>query len=114
MYKIITICGSSKFKATINHWNGVLTLRGHIVFSLGCFGHADKLQLTKTQKDRLDRIHIEKIRRSDAIFVVNEGGYIGSSTSNEIKVAEVLKIHVFLMTRVQDRIAESRRFPFGL
>ena len=35
-------------------------------------------------------MHKEKIKISDAIYVINIGGYIGSSTKSEIEFAEKL------------------------
>ena len=43
---------------------------------------------TKEQHDQFDRQHKIKIDLSDAIYVVNVGGYIGSSTKNEIEYAK--------------------------
>ena len=34
-----------------------------------------------------DEMHFRKIDLSDSIFVINKGGYIGESTSNEIRYA---------------------------
>lgn len=36
----------------------------------------------------LDDMHKRKIDMADEIFVINVGGYIGSSTRSEIKYAE--------------------------
>ena len=38
-------------------------------------------------KEMVDDIHLRKIDMSDEIFVVNVGGYIGSSTKKEIEYA---------------------------
>lgn len=35
----------------------------------------------------LDDIHKRKIDMADAIYVINKGGYIGSSTKSEIQYA---------------------------
>jgi hypothetical protein len=51
------------------------------------FSHADNITLAEDAKERLDRIHKDKIRVSDAIFVVNPGGYVGDSTRQEIELA---------------------------
>ena len=42
--------------------------------------------LTKT-KEMLDDMHKRKIDMADEIFVINVGGYIGSSTRSEIEYA---------------------------
>lgn len=84
-YKIITLCGSTKFKDDFEYWNARLTLEGHIVFSCGIFGHADGI--TSLDKEMLDDIHKRKIDLSDEIFVINKDNYIGKSTRSEIEYA---------------------------
>ena len=49
-----------------------ITLEGHIVISVGCFGHADKDPRIEASKDMLDKLHLEKIDMVDAIYVVKE------------------------------------------
>ena len=61
----------------------------------GVFGHADNFQWTEEQKQKLDQLHLEKIRMSNAIFVLNYGGYIGESTAKEIKYAESIGIPIY-------------------
>ncbi|HHT96339.1 MAG TPA: hypothetical protein GXZ90_00365 [Clostridiales bacterium] len=85
--KVITLCGSTKFKREFEEINTLLTIGGHVVISVGVFSHSDNLQLTKEQKEKLDKIHRQKINMSDEIFVINVGGYIGNSTKNEIDYA---------------------------
>ncbi len=95
--KIYTLCGSSRFADAFHIVNAHLSLQGHIVISLGLFGHADQPQgsrfLTEggneatKEKSLLDQLHFRKIDVSDAIFVVNVGGYIGTSTKREIDYA---------------------------
>ena len=87
-YKIITLCGSTKFKDEFIAVQKRLTLEGNIVISVGLFGHSgDDEVWTESTKDMLDDMHKRKIDLSDEIFVVNAGGYIGSSTKSEIKYA---------------------------
>ena len=65
-----------------------LTLEGNIVISVGLFGHSgDTEVLTEGVKDMLDDMHKRKIDMADEIFVINVGGYIGSSTKSEIEYA---------------------------
>lgn len=86
-YKVITLCGSTRFKDDFERVNKELTLAGNIVISVGCFGHAGDT-FTEEQKVMLDDIHKRKIDMADAIYVINKNGYIGSSTWSEIKYAE--------------------------
>jgi len=85
-YKVITLCGSTRFKEEFERVNKELTLAGHIVISVGCFGHAGDV-FTDQQKIILDDIHKRKIDMADGIFVINKDGYIGESTKSEIKYA---------------------------
>jgi len=85
--KVITLCGSTKFKKEYEEWNKKLTLEGNVVLSCGVFAHADDIELTDEQKRMLDEIHIRKIDMSDEIFVLNVDGRIGESTQCEINYA---------------------------
>ena len=88
-YKVITICGSTKFKESFIEAQKRLTLEGNIVISVGLFGHAGDTEVsTPGVKEMLDDMHKRKIDMADEIFVINEGGYIGSSTRSEIAYAE--------------------------
>ena len=94
-YKVITLCGSTRFKDEFMEVQKRLTLEENIVISVGLFGHSgddevwenmDEGTLTKT-KEMLDDMHKRKIDMADEIFVINVGGYIGSSTRSEIDYA---------------------------
>lgn len=94
-YKVITLCGSTRFKDEFMEAQKRLTLEGNIVISVGLFGHAGDQEvwegmeedtLTKT-KIMLDDMHKRKIDMADEIYVINVGGYIGSSTKSEIEYA---------------------------
>lgn len=87
-YKVITLCGSTKFKDEFLREQKRLTLEGNIVISVGLFGHAgDDEVWTENTKEMLDDMHKRKIDMADEIFVINKGGYIGSSTKSEIEYA---------------------------
>ena len=94
-YPVITLCGSTRFKEQFMEAQKKLTLEGNIVISVGLFGHSgdqevwenmDEGTLTKT-KEMLDDMHKRKIDMADAIYVINVGGYVGSSTKSEIEYA---------------------------
>ena len=86
-YKVITLCGSTRFKDAFLAEQKRLTLEGNIVISVGLFGHSGDNEvwegmsedtLTRT-KEMLDDMHKRKIDMA--------GGYIGSSTRSEIEYA---------------------------
>lgn len=85
-YKVITLCGSTRFKYEFIEVQKELTLMGYIVISVGLFGHSGDI-ITEEQKVMLDDMHKRKIDMADEIFVVNKNGYIGSSTQSEIDYA---------------------------
>ena len=89
-YKVITLCGSTRFKDEFLKVQKQLTLEGNIVISVGMFGHADgefETVITPEIKVMLDDIHKRKIDMSDEIYVINKNGYIGESTKGEIEYA---------------------------
>ena len=94
-YKVITLCGSTRFKDEFYKAQKELTLKGNIVISVGLFGHSGDKEvwenmsegtLSKT-KEMLDDMHKRKIDMADEIFVINKNGYIGDSTKSEINYA---------------------------
>ena len=87
-YKIVTLCGSTRFKDEFLKVQKELTLKGYIVNSVGLFGHSgDDEVLDDGVKEMLDEMHLAKIDMADEIFVVNPSGYVGESTSREIAYA---------------------------
>lgn len=88
-FKVITLCGSTRFKDEFLEVQKRLTLEGNVVISVGLFGHSgDDEVWTEGVKDMLDRQHLAKIDLADEIYVINVGGYIGDSTRREISYAE--------------------------
>ena len=88
-YKVITLCGSTRFKDAFLETQKRLTLEGNIVISVGLFGHAGDGEVwTEGTKEMLDDMHKRKIDMADEIFVINVGGYVGESTRSEIEYAK--------------------------
>ncbi|MGM0883002.1 MAG: hypothetical protein ACQEXQ_18450 [Bacillota bacterium] len=85
--KVVTLCGSTKFKKQFEQVNGNLTLQGNIVLSLAFFEQSEDFEITQEQAEILGKIHFRKIDISDEIFVIDVDGYIGSSTRREIEYA---------------------------
>ena len=87
-YKVITLCGSTRFKDEFIETQKRLSLQGNIVISVGLFGHSgDKEVWQDGMKEMLDDMHKRKIDMADSIYVINVGGYIGRSTRSEIEYA---------------------------
>ena len=88
-FKVITLCGSTRFKEQFVEVQKRLTLEGNIVISVGLFGHSgDNEVWNEGTKVMLDRMHLAKIDLADEIFVINVDNYIGDSTRNEIAYAK--------------------------
>lgn len=95
-YKVITLCGSTRFKDAFLEAQKRLTLEGNVVISVGLFGHSGDAEVwegmdegTRTAtKEMLDDMHRRKIDMADEIYVINVGGYIGESTQGEIEYAK--------------------------
>ena len=97
MRKITTLCGSARFKESFEIIEKKLTLEGRIVLSVGFFEKNDDEKLNVEQYELLGELHKEKIQMSDSIFVINEGGYIGESTKQEIEYAKKLNKEIEYM-----------------
>jgi len=92
-YRIVCLCGSTRFIEQFATATWVLELEGNIV--LGCTllplwfcgvrSHFAEVTGTKEQRDAH---HLRKIDLSDEVLVLDIGGYIGESTRNEIAYAE--------------------------
>lgn len=94
-YRVVTLCGSTRFKEQFLKAQKELTLAGNIVLSVGLFGHSGDQEVWEgmcedsrtATKEMLDDMHKRKIDMADGIFVINVGGYIGESTRSEIEYA---------------------------
>lgn len=96
--KIVTLCGSVRFKLLYEYINFIFSLKGFCVFSLASFGHnALGENITSEQKKLLDKTHKSKIKHSDAIIVINPDNYVGESTRNEINYAKAKLVPIFFL-----------------
>lgn len=89
--KIVTLCGSSRFVDVMAVCAWLLERdEAAIAMSLHLLPHwypncpADHLAEHEGCAGAMDALHLQKIDLSDEIFVVDVGGYVGSSTANEI------------------------------
>lgn len=90
--KIVCLCGSTRHHRDYVEANLQETLKGHIVLSVGVFGHTAievhgrEIDLEE-HKSSLDELHKDKIRLADEILVI---GKPGASTRSEIALAQEL------------------------
>lgn len=96
--KIITVCGSYKFKKEMIEITEKMALEGNCMITPIELSKPDKNAYTEDEISMLGKIHKEKIKISDAILVVNINGYIGDSTKSEIEYAKSLNKEIIYYT----------------
>ena len=89
-FKVITLCGSSRFKDEFTKQAQILSLEGYIVLSPIFFDDELKTKLERGKLDMLKLMHYKRIELADEILVINKYGYIGDSTKKEIDFAKKL------------------------
>lgn len=101
LFRTITVCGSTKFKREYEWLHKELLFKNWLVYSVGCYGHRDDDPRIEQVKDQLDAIHIMKIAKSDAVFIINPKGYIGESTRRELSAADELEKIIYFWEEEQ-------------
>lgn len=97
--KIVTICGSMRFLNEIQEACEQLELEnGYVVISVTPI--VSGRELTEHDRELLGELHRAKIDLSDAIFVVNVGGYIGESVKSEIEYAKAKGKEILYLEKV--------------
>ena len=82
--KIVTLCGSSKFKDIFKEKEIEYTKKGYIVLSPGIFDYSD---LSEEELKELKDLHLRKIDLCDFIYVINKDKVLESTTKDEIQYA---------------------------
>ena len=95
--KVITMCGSLRFMKEFMFHAERLELEGNCVLSVIYPTKEDKDAYAPNEHELLDILHKQKIDMSDAIFIVNINGYIGSSTKSEIEYAKNLNKEIIYL-----------------
>lgn len=103
--KVITLCGSTKFKEAFIKERERLILEGNIVLTIEPVGTMTPEIIPEILKTMLIFIHKMRILVSDEVFVINPDNYIGESTSEEIRYAKEKGVVVKYM--VADKLDEQ-------
>lgn len=87
--KVVTICGSTRFKDDIQRARERETLNGHMVLGPDVFLHEESEDIPpgwtiRVDREMLEELHLAKINVCDEVLVVNPNGYIGESTARQI------------------------------
>ncbi|GAB3772484.1 hypothetical protein GCM10027600_32340 [Nocardioides ginsengisegetis] len=84
-FTVITLCGSMRFREEFARLDAELTLAGHVVLTPTALDPST--ELSSEDRERLGRVHLQKIAMADEVLVVNVGGYLGESTRRELEHA---------------------------
>lgn len=95
--KIVTLCGSLKFKNEMMSVAEKMSLEGYCILT-PVYLISDNIEITKEQILKLKEEHFKRIELSDAILVVNINNYIGDSTNIEIEYAKRLDKEIIYYT----------------
>ena len=87
--KIITLCGSLKFRKEMMTIAEIMALEGNCVLT-PVYPVTENCERTDKQLRKLKEAHFKRIELSHAILVINIDNYIGNSTNLEIEYAKKL------------------------
>lgn len=85
---IVTICGSMRFEKKMQQVARELEIKNGYCVLQPIYKISKAKIETYDELENIYKSHLKKIDMSNAIFVVNVGGYIGESTKQEIEYAQ--------------------------
>ena len=95
--KIITLCGSLRYKKEMMIIAEKMALEGNCILT-PVYPVLEDYDRTDEQLIKLKEAHFKRIELSDAILVVNIDNYIGNSTNLEIEYAKKLEKEIIFYT----------------
>lgn len=101
-FKVITICGSTRYKDQILALQRDLTLAGNIVMTSGVFSHADNIEISDETIKMLTEMHHEKMLHSDLIVIADFDGYIGQGLREEIVFAQDHNLVISILGSIEE------------
>lgn len=94
---IVCLCGSTRFWRVFQQAGLRETMAGRIVLSIGAASGTDDEHFGNLPREEYDRIktmlddlHLRKIEMADEVLILNQDGYIGESTTRELRHAIAL------------------------
>ena len=100
--KVITLCGSLRFKNEMMAVAEKMALEGYCVLT-PVYPVSENIERTEEQLIKLKDAHFKRIELSDAILVVNINNYIGESTNLEIDYAKKLGKEIVYYTNLMGK-----------
>lgn len=97
--KIITVCGSLRFKDEMMQIAEQIELEGNVALIPIIPARKKKEEYTAEEIGMLGKMHKERIKLSDGIFVVNVDNYVGSATQSEIDFARALNKEITYLVK---------------
>ena len=105
MYSVICLIGSTRFESIFRELEKVLTLKGYLVFSPLVYNQSGEVPgCGEKEKEIIDIATKLKINHSDIVLVVDEDGYIGKSTADQVKHALLLNKPVLYYSKDVDKL----------
>ena len=99
--KIITICGSMKYKKQMMEVAQLQALEGNCIFT-PIYQTIKDITPNSVQLELLKQEHLKKIELSDTIIVINKDNYIGEFTKIELEHAKKLGKEIIYYTDLID------------
>lgn len=97
--KIITVCGSIKFKNEMKKYQDEMHAKGYWVL-LPENMDIDIQKVDKRVKMEMDKLHLSKIDCADYVVIFNKDNYIGESTEKELEYAIDKKKKILLTLNI--------------
>ncbi|MBQ8131994.1 MAG: hypothetical protein IJ193_05845 [Bacilli bacterium] len=100
MYSVICLIGSTKYESLFRELEEKFSIAGYLVFSPLVYNQSGiNPECGEKVKEILDHEAELKINKSDIVFVVDQDGYIGSSTRKQLDHALLLNKPVFYYSK---------------
>lgn len=104
--EIITLCGSTRFMKEFKEVERALTFEGKIPLPPAIYGKSENVEYSEELAKNLFALHLDKIRISEGIFVIDVEGKLGESTKKEIEFAEKNNKFIKYYSKELDKIKE--------
>lgn len=95
--KVITLCGSLKFKKDMMTIAENMSLKGYCILT-PVYPVSENIERTEEQLIKLKEAHFKRMELANAVLVVNVNNYIGNSTKLEIEYAKKLGKEIIYYT----------------